>query len=113
MRGRQPCQSRERPSRRRRPSPIGTSAWRWRGGGVRRTDAVISEVVNVLDEGLHSLADGSFSLGVADTRELIARERLLEDRHERAVAGEIHGPCFTERTPTCRNVQAYERLAGT
>lgn len=82
-------------------------------GSVRRPDALISEVVNVLDEGLHSLANNALSLAVADARELIARERLLEDRHERTIAGEIHGACFTERPPTCRNVQAYERLAGT
>jgi hypothetical protein len=41
-------------------------------GSVRRPDALISEVVNVLDEGLNPLADGTFSLGVADARELIA-----------------------------------------
>jgi hypothetical protein len=36
------------------------------------SSGTFTEVVNVLDERLHSLANGAFSLGVADTRELIA-----------------------------------------
>jgi hypothetical protein len=80
---------------------------------ARCPDAFISEVVNVLNEGFYALPDRPFSFSVADTRQLVARKGLLEDRHEWPVSREIHGSCFPERLPACRHVQADECFPST
>jgi hypothetical protein len=80
---------------------------------VRCANAFISEVVDVLDERLHSLAHRPFPFSVANARQFIPGEGLLEDRHERAVSRQIHSACFPERLPTGRDVQPDESLPST
>jgi hypothetical protein len=56
---------------------------------VRRTgcaNAFISEVVDVLDEGLHALTDSAFPFRVPDPRQFVASERFLKDGYERTVS---------------------------
>jgi len=69
--------------------------------------------MDVLDERFHLLANCPLALRVADADELIARQRLLQDRHERAVAGQKHRARLAEFPAPGRDVQPDERLART
>ena len=81
--------------------------------GDRRADALISEMMDILDERLHPLADRAFPFSVADPCKFVAGERLLEHGNQRTVSREVHSPRFAQRPSACRNVQADERLPST
>jgi hypothetical protein len=54
---------------------------------IRAAKAFIPKVVDVLDERLHFLANRSLALLASRARELVARQRFLQDCDERTIAG--------------------------
>ena len=62
---------------------------------ARGADAFISEVVDVLNERLHSLPDRAFSFSVADACQFVAGKGLLKNRHQWTVSREVNCPRFS------------------
>ena len=81
-------------------------------GCARRANTVISEVVDVLDEGFDALSDGPLSFSLAKAYHFVPSERLLKDIHKRPVAGKVYRVRFAQCPPASRHVQTHKRLAG-
>lgn len=85
-------------------------------GGGRVYEALVPEVVNVLDKGLDFASGGSQGRPRAPllvTQHFISGESFAQDSHERPIAGEIHTIEFARFGYVLRcDIQSDRRFAG-